>query len=791
MTAVSIPASNPFPAEAFATYGTAGITCVSLKYMLSVQRELNQYLTAYSLDKDRYGAAIGLRGGHGSGKTHVLAWLAESMHGAKSIRGTATYGKCDTSKFFDLCYQLMTQLDRPLLIELIQLALLNLARAKVRLAKITESLAERLQTVGGLQLLQEEKNIDLEQLRQQLLGEIETSTGAKEISRVLLDVPDAMVGASAHRWLTGNDIEDVARLGVTHQLRTLPSDGTVDGAVEAESSAISALETIAALHRMAGVPLLVLVDQLEVLLRTPDPATFQTSGSFIKKFVEQLARQSAMIFVAGLPEAWDKLLRDVSARFRQRDQIVVGSLSLAETRLLLDAYTQERSELPAFKESAIVAVRKLSGGSPREILRIAHHTFNKTNGNLALANEGVLLESARSSGSISDRAKLALATVDTVLPMYGTLSRDLAVEGHIVDRVLLGDAGQVIMALVVVKATDPLDEIDSARRVQDVQRYREDHWKQAELLVVTVGYSSAEVHSILGETSLPIAFNEKTFEGELRTRLVAITNKPKAPGAVPAPTTTPTDSHLAQTLSEISARLRELEQRRSEESARIQERFAHHADKLAAPLIAENQLTTRREVLDALYLLEEALRDGGSGQERKLVRSILVANEAYLHNSTLDDLGELYLETIALEQLNYEDPDMRSSRHNLIQSMRDSLRRPSGFRSWLDEPRRFAILLLGLFGAFLATGLVSAYRQGKELVSVPQWLFLPYPNDFISALPFLFFALAAVLLYAYTSVWFFERMRRARYQKRLIDLRLKVQERATKVPTIRRNYPQA
>lgn len=225
MTTAPVPA-NPFPAEAVATYGTAGITCTSLEYMLSVQRELNQYLTAYSLDKDRYGGAIGLRGGHGSGKTHVLAWLAESMHGAKSIRGTVTYGKCDSSKFFDLCYQLMKQLDRPLLIELIQLALLNLARTKVRSAKVTESLADRLQTVGGLQLLQAEHNIDLEQLRQQLLAELQVSTGATEVARVLLDVPDAMFGADAYRWLTGNDVDDVAHLGVTHQLRAL--DGKVD-----------------------------------------------------------------------------------------------------------------------------------------------------------------------------------------------------------------------------------------------------------------------------------------------------------------------------------------------------------------------------------------------------------------------------------------------------------------------------------------------------------------------------------------------------------------------------------
>jgi hypothetical protein len=92
------------------------------------------------------------------------------------------------------------------------------------------------------------------------------------------------LGNSAHRWLTGNEVDDPEMLGVTHSLRSLPLDGNAD----ADTSAISALETIASLHRIAGVPLLVLVDQLEVLLRTPGSAEFTTLGSLLKKFVEQL-----------------------------------------------------------------------------------------------------------------------------------------------------------------------------------------------------------------------------------------------------------------------------------------------------------------------------------------------------------------------------------------------------------------------------------------------------------------------------------------------------------------------
>ena len=64
--------SNPFPAEAVATFGKARITCDTLKYMVEMREELSRYLTAYPRDDARFGGAIGLSGGHGSGKHQVF-----------------------------------------------------------------------------------------------------------------------------------------------------------------------------------------------------------------------------------------------------------------------------------------------------------------------------------------------------------------------------------------------------------------------------------------------------------------------------------------------------------------------------------------------------------------------------------------------------------------------------------------------------------------------------------------------------------------------------------------------
>src|SRR5215472_11207016 len=116
--------NNPFPAEAVATFSEPVTTCSSLSYMRAVQQQLFDYLQAYTIESNRYGRAVGLRGGHGAGKTHMLGWVAETLRGAKTIRGTVFYGKCDSNRYSDLIYQLLKQLTRPVLIELVQLALL-------------------------------------------------------------------------------------------------------------------------------------------------------------------------------------------------------------------------------------------------------------------------------------------------------------------------------------------------------------------------------------------------------------------------------------------------------------------------------------------------------------------------------------------------------------------------------------------------------------------------------------------------------------------------------------------
>ena len=111
------------------------------------------------------------------------------------------------------------------------------------------------------------------------------------------------------------------------------------------------------------------------------------------------------------------------------------------------------------------------------------------------------------------------------------------------------------------------------------------------------------------------------------------------------------DTARRETVTALSERLALLEANRREELSQIQNRFNNMAGKLTAPVEAERELQTRRDVFDALDTLSDAIGRSDTDTERSIVRSILIANETRLHNQPLGDLSDLYLDVIAQERL--------------------------------------------------------------------------------------------------------------------------------------------
>ncbi len=776
---------NPFPAEAVATFGAALTTCETLGYIMAVESELSAYLRSYVNDPAGAGASVSIAGGHGAGKTHALGWLAQRLAANASIRGESVYVKCDSSQFFDAYTQVLVQIPREKLIELIQLALLQLARKKVRAAKLTESVADRLDTPGALTILDGEKNIDLALLRQELVDELENITGApKDLPRVLLEVPSAEFGAEAYEWLGGRSQASLA-LGVSRSLLSTVAERRPDAgnahsvrrgvqgapspanslatptrdadlasmssapqgrpqpaAVTADSdlASIKALEVIAALYRCAGVPIVFLVDQFEVLAHAPtDPVRF---GSLVKKFVEQLRRRGALVFIAGTPRSWEGMPRDVAARFRTREPIVVGRLTGPEVSALLSAY-----HAPEPIMRCVDDIHARSGGTPREVLQIAYQAFNilkkkeklkeKENSkeDVSLTDQDIV-QAAESSGSIAAQSDSALAIVDETLKPMGQVIANIMIENVRVDRLFTSTEGKPLLAIFLIGASDRLNEVDWYRRLARASNAVPKDLPGAQVLALLVGYSSEAAEEAFGLVE-QVRFDENTLGPILKSRAVKALS---APLEEPAKSAAESSAWLATVMERLDA----LEAERRREQDETAKRFSAASARIASDAAQDRQLKTRVEIFDALDSLRRTIRDEDEERERAILRAILIANESYLHNDALEKLGALYRELINFPHYYSEN---RKRRIVVIDAMyRELGYRPSQLLNSMTSVYTWLALVFSVTMT-IATGIVSSVNAEGRIKDPGWFLFLPKPYDFISTLPFIFLFVAFIVVY--------------------------------------------
>jgi hypothetical protein len=773
---------NPFHLEAVATFGQMLRTCTDLGYMQRPLEELNSYLNQYH--RSRYGGTIGLAGGHGSGKTHLLNWLSQEASNRQYINPVVVYAKADHASFFDLYLQVMDMLPRERIQEFINEGMNRTAAAEVRKAAATEPLAKQLETPQGLSQLVEQGNIDQNQLLL-LMNEKLKEQITSEIPRILLMVNSPSQGEKAYQWLQGKDVLNPETLGVGSSL-VPPNQGNDDSSAP-DVVAINAMEAIAALLNLAQRPFVVMVDQLEVLFQvdtaSQTPVEFenmpervdystrrkirqQTTFSAIKKMIEQLGRQNGLCFIAGNKQSWAILPRDVSPRLRLREPLPVGELDETETTNLVEEYTRG---LPSkFSEQNIKDIHRLSGGNPREIIRIAYYAYEEVAGNLDAVNEAVLVKSANNSGTVADRNKLALSIAGNVFQGVGdSVLKNLDIGDGLVLDLLLKDKDGPLLALVTLKATDGLSEIDSAKRLNAIRSYLERTWPMTSLIVVTVGYSSSVIQNLLRETSTILQFDEATFAGNLLTKVTELAGKPRSKPA----THDGMDPAVIKLLEGIAKRLDHLEIERTEQANEISDRFAQRTRTTSEPQRQERELRTRWDLLSVVDDLQTILPYHELIRERELMKSILIANESQLKIRQLDQIGGLYLDALAEQEnlrqlsssnLDYSllesiERDLFRFRQDVIAELRRILRGRGLSDQLRERPVFYSLSGAGIFALLvLLWKLIFNYRVDFEVpTSAFMYVFVKY---FLPA-----FVGSAVLFIStifYARWWLFSRWNR-------------------------------
>lgn len=659
---------NPFPFEAVATFGSQSLTtCDDLAYMTEALGFLNDYLVNYGDRARGYGGAIGLEGAHGAGKTHILSWLAARTFGLQAAHASALYAKADSGSFFNLVSQLFLQISRSQLLPIFAKALINLAQQKVGSAKITESMKDRIKTEADLRLLYSEGNLDREEIENLLDAKLRQVGVPEKMCSALLLIRSPVVGEAAYQWFLGADQRELEQTEIGESIRGLGGDqGTL------EINAINSLELIAALFELAEVPLVLLIDQLEILLPAAS-AIPNDSFSLLKKMIEQIARRRSFLFFAGTREVWGKMPRDVSPRMRRRTPLAVGRLTPREAGLLLSAYWQKAKRL---SDDALSAIHEASDGNPREILRIAFHEFARTIGDFSAVSPESVYRSSVESGTLEDRRRLAFRLADPVLSEAGKVICDFAADGDVfLDRVIQDNVG-LSVGIIIMTASDALRESQLARRIHNIKAQIGMRWPRMALIIVAVGYTSREIGSVLSTFGDMIQFHEETFASELRWHLAqsihAEEQEPK--------TINKSDG--------VDKRLEKIEKRREKDLAEVGERFRSSVNAETAEDREQRSIDTRWGIVEQLAGLERELGDADFVGERNFVKRIMIAEESLpVKVPGLERLASAYLELVAGSAVAAES---RKLRYVLIARMRRILLRQSAWESLFGNELRLA-----------------------------------------------------------------------------------------------------
>jgi hypothetical protein len=712
MISTAGPVENPFPARAVATFGVRTDLAADFEYM----RKARAYAIDYLKNYPNSGGGVALSGGHGSGKTLLVTWLGDEANKIKSRESRTVYAKADSESVLELYRQVLKNITRLALIKVTRKAVLNLGGERAGAARATQSTSFEIESARDLRPAFEQKVLDPNEVYLLLQNEIEQiGTGSSVSQRIayaigVLEHPD--FGEAAFNWLAGDTPQLPIEMPLPLQSSLWPQDS-----IGAADIAVSALECVSGLFRLAEIPLIIILDQMENFV--PAGISPLTQASALKKLVEQLSGQAALILMAGTPVAWDRLPRDVGPRFLTRAPLIVGGLTAKETDLLLKSYSQGEH---GFTPEAVETIRELSGGgNTREILQIAHRVFRETNGAVSRANNDLLIKAAKDSGTLADREILALQMIDTAAERLklttAPASRD---DGQKIDRMVAGPSGDSL-AIVLLTSSDARAEAEDARKLTSLRKKLASDSEQRELLIVTVGYSSPRIRELIREISHVVVFEENEFQKRIERELSRISGLHSTARNEKADI-----SPALEQLAKLDERLARIEETRKGVERRTSQTLAQGAAKLGESERLSTEGVTRYELRIRLDGLHDALTRGEDSLERQIMRQLLVANEAYVKDSTFDYLGNVYLDALDSVKLampfEVRDPPIivayTKFRSDLILTMRGALSGQARSRFVLNP--FFCSGFVGLFAAVCILSIPSVrafYNLSGEYIA--------------------------------------------------------------------------
>lgn len=193
-------------------------------------------------------------------------------------------------------------------------------------------------------------------------------TGNKQFGTAFALLADVQLALAVMDWLASGAPPD-ARL----------QEQGITGALSSNARMLDCMGALTSLYGRQGLHFALVIDDIEKLLGRPDPLlpdtadTAETLKSF-HKLLRTFVESGGLLVLGGLPSYLDQLPEDSKSRIRTR----ISPSPLDGEQIAEYVRLRQGGVLEPFEQSACDAIHRLTGGSPRQVVRLCYRSFQLT-----------------------------------------------------------------------------------------------------------------------------------------------------------------------------------------------------------------------------------------------------------------------------------------------------------------------------------------------------------------------------------------------------------------------------
>ena len=594
---------NPFPRNTVVTDSIDRLPSYESIAFKEAETKLIEAAHRFATEEHWSGAAIGLRGRFGSGKTHTCLQLMRSF-AREQPTGKAVYTKVQNANRLDLYRNFIGQnlkaedfkrlISAHILVELQKrsrsgsdqtmpgLAAKELrgriaAEPEIGIDFVTEDLLPASDLLRSVQF-------DMEGPARELAGDFSTAYGR---------IAHPLLSKLAIQWLQGNRLTpgEMRDLGVA-----LPG-------IEKPEQAWLALRFLLEAFRRAEVPALFCIDEHERVTFRGLEVEKTASWGLLKDLAEAFTGSGHTLIVAGVSDAWDSLPEDVFARIKRED-IVEIALDRSEAPKLLRAYERDLGSI--FTPAALERLYDVSQYNARQLIDLAHQAWKvwAVERGRPLGPEAIRDVTRSALGDRKRKTSLSEAIEKCAASLTLSLERDASIEDARFDFVLSGPERRRIVVQISESAF-LLDEIDHGREIIEAQKRLARERDRIRTCAIMIGYSSFEVRDALEKVvDRVLLYDEAKFPKEFQdfvSRSLEAMSAERPPVPIPqiAAATRVLDASEAARSFHVERVRTELDELGAPQQQRQKEALAKQADEQMASVLGgiENGLRLESEYL--------------------------------------------------------------------------------------------------------------------------------------------------------------------------------------------------